>query len=64
LSIDCECRLQIPSENAPRRPSLNEGFRGAVRSLDPSLLRRVVVENVLPQVDGGRFPSSGPPAKR
>jgi starch synthase (maltosyl-transferring) len=25
-------------------------------SLDPSLLRRVVVENVLPQVDGGRFP--------
>src|SRR4026207_1421782 len=25
-------------------------------SLDPSLLRRVVVETVRPQVDGGRFP--------
>src|SRR5215204_3567209 len=29
---------------------------GAATSLDPVLLRRVVVEGIYPEVDGGRFP--------
>jgi starch synthase (maltosyl-transferring) len=43
-----------PRRPKPTRPA--SGTRAATARLDPSLLRRVVVENVYPEVDDGRFP--------
>ncbi len=40
-------------KKTPRRGS---AARTSQPALDPRLLRRVVVENIYPQVDGGRFP--------
>ena len=41
------------ARTATRRPRAR---RQPTPALDPALLRRVVVENVYPEVDGGRFP--------
>src|ERR671924_984871 len=54
-----DCRMAIADSNAKRvtRPKRQTTAPSAqAPSLDPSLLRRVVVENVRPQVDCGRFP--------
>ena len=39
-----------------KTPSRRSAPRTSQPALDPRLLRRVVVENIYPQVDGGRFP--------
>jgi starch synthase (maltosyl-transferring) len=47
-----------------RREKAPRTRKDDARDLDPQLLRRVVIENVLPQVDGGRFPIKRVPGER
>ena len=50
----------------PRRASASiasQAFLSATRAPDPHLLRRVVIEGVAPEVDGGRFPIKRTPGE-
>ena len=48
--------------NRERAPSARK--KEEPRALDPQMMRRVVIEGVLPQVDGGRFPIKRVPGER
>jgi starch synthase (maltosyl-transferring) len=49
-------RATAPKESPQKKKATATSAKGAPAALDPQMLRRVVVENVRPQVDGGRFP--------
>jgi starch synthase (maltosyl-transferring) len=48
---------RTPTKPTARRPrSASEQVSAPATPIDPQLLRRVVVENIYPEIDGGRFP--------